>query len=166
MTELKAWMDSTFLLSVFLLFIFIDLFYINRTLGRTKYENYNNYLIHLLVIPFFIILFFKLFTEQRTDYVLGLFTIPIYIILDFIIKNLLGSKINLNRFKWKFLRFFYFTLFFILQVTIWAYFWYFENIMGFIMLILVNINSLIFIIYLRRYEKRDFKKLELELNET
>ena len=164
--DLKPCIDIIFITIVLFLFLFIDIFYFNRTIRKTKYENYNNIAIHLLIVPFFIIIFFKLFTEQRTDYVLGLFTIPSYIFLDFIVKSYFYRKINLNQLKWKLLRLIYFSLFFIMQVTIWAYFWYYENILGFIMLLLVNINSIIFIIYLKKYEKRDFKNLERELNIT
>ena len=150
--ELGNVIDLSFFILVLLIFISIDLFYINRILGGYKTERYINIFLHSLIIPFFIT-YILLFERTRFDYYINLTTIVIFLLLDFIIKRFYSGKINKREFKWKFLRVTYFIFFVVAQFVVWMHYWFYDNVMGFIMLIFIIINYLIFILYLKKYER-------------
>jgi len=148
--EQLIFIDIIFLISSIILFCSVSLFYINRIFNSIITERYINYFIHILIVPFSIILLYKFFLEFVFFWVFEIFIVVIFLVYDFIIKNF--SRISKSKYE-QLIRITYYIIYVIMQIVILYRIWVFSVGWFIFLFLFFNFNTIIFIIYLKKYEK-------------
>lgn len=146
--------DLSFILLGLMLFCLTSLFYINRMITAGRYERYINLIMHLLIVPFTFLFFYQLYSKAAVTRTLDVLIVILFLVSDFIVKNTTNTNKQFNtKNKGNYIRFGYFTLYFLMLFAILYRSFSLSGELGFFVLILLHITIIIFLLYLRKYEK-------------
>ena len=128
--------------------------YVSKIKGEYGIEKKLTIIVHSFIIPFIIFVVVNIFLNRSI-----LFTIDLLIIVFFLIFDLILRRVRINEKEkiWNFIRAIYFSSFFIMQFAFLHYGWILHinlNINAILILIMILVVEIIFITYLKQYEKQ------------
>jgi len=129
------------------------IYYISRIKEWIKIENYLNNIFHFYSIFFIISLFLSLLMIRVVLFNVFLLAALIFFIFDFFIKRILTSKIEENNRKWNLIRALYYIFFYLMMFSLFGYSYLLTDAAGVIILIVIILITIVFILYLKTYEK-------------